>query len=187
MSKESLGTAIPSSSRCGQGEALSRRGLIVACVNEVTNDGRMSSGALALEFLTQYRELVPPGQRTLSLPDSGDVLRDAEAIRKTLQRWCNGQGMHLPVEAEEPLVMALPEPYRANLIGMLAARYGLLPLRLAELERPGTEPADLMTTLADVLRHQHTNAFAAITALDELIASAVAMRLQITAGGSGNA
>lgn len=185
MSKASPTIAAPSAS--GPRQSLSRRGVIVAAVNHVIRCTSLSGGSLALEFLTQYRERVPPEQRTLNLPETGDVLRDAEAIRKTMERWLRGQGMHMPVEAEEPLVFSLPEPYRAELIAELAARYGLLPLRVDELAKPGAEPADLMTTMADVLRHQHTNKPAAITALDDLIASAVAMRLQLMmGGGDGN-
>ncbi|MBQ1784657.1 MAG: hypothetical protein II007_13505 [Gammaproteobacteria bacterium] len=156
-------------------------------MNHVIRCTSLSSGSLALEFLTQYRERVPPEQRTLNLPESGDVLRDAEAIRKTMERWLRGQGMHLPVEAEEPLVFSLPEPYRAELIAELARRYGLLPLALDELACPSAEPVDLMDAMANVMRHQHTNKTTAVAALDELIARAVAMRLQLMmGGGDGN-
>lgn len=184
MSKASPTTGTPSASPKGQRKGLTRHGVIVAAVTNVMHETKTSLGGLALEFLTQYRASVPVMQRMLHLPDTGDVLRDAEAIRKTLERWLRGQSMHMPVEAEEPLVASLPEPYRSRLVTELAARYGLLPLRLSDLTGSTPDPTNLICALGDFLRHQTTNTPAAITALDELIASAVAMRHKLMMGGA---
>lgn len=174
----------PSLSGDGQ---LSRRSAICRAIERCISETPTGISNLALEFLTQYRARVPMGQRLLNVPESGDVIRDADAVRKQLERWLRGSAVHMPVEAEEAIVYSLPEPYRRDLIAELAARYELLPLTLRELAAGCADEASpqllmlhcsqAVAALAGSGGKRH-----ALAALDSLIASAVALRTMTQVG-----
>lgn len=93
-----------------------------------------------------YHERTPDTARTLKFHVTKDPYADQRANCQLVRRMLDG-AVRMPVELEEALVLALPQPYRRGLLTELAQRVGLL-----AAEEPSADAAGQQHQVADLLR-----------------------------------
>lgn len=101
------------------------------------------------EVAIHYHRLTPVHAQTVPLKqanignDVDKFFKQQESNTKLLQRWIDGT-TKIPIEVEEALIDALPEPYHSRCIHDLSIRMGVLPIRI--------QAPNSLSELADVIR-----------------------------------
>lgn len=93
-----------------------------------------------------YMERTPLHARTVGFASSTDAYADSEANRQTVKRMLDGR-VRMAVDLEEALVLALPHPFRHQLLTDLAARVGLI-----AAEQPAAHAAGQQHQVGDFIR-----------------------------------
>lgn len=93
-----------------------------------------------------YQERTPLHARSVAFASSADPYADSEANRQTVKRMLDGR-VRMAVDLEEALILALPAPYRQQLLAELAERLGQL-----AAERPSAEPAGQQHQVGSLIR-----------------------------------
>lgn len=123
----------------------SRQGVLAHHINHALHRGT-TMRRYAGDVATHYLNTVPLHARQLPLQITRDPIADERHNAQVVQRWLDG-AVRMPVEAEESLVLSLPEPFRAECQRELAERLGLLAAPL-----PSKDGARATVTTADLLR-----------------------------------
>ena len=123
----------------------SRQGVLAHHINHALHRGT-TMRRYAGDVATRYINTVPLHARQLPLQITRDPIADERHNAQVVQRWLDGT-VRMPVEAEESLVLSLPEPFRAECQRELAERLGLLAAPL-----PSKDGARATVTTADLLR-----------------------------------
>lgn len=123
----------------------SRQGVIAHHINHALHRGT-TMRRYAADVATHYIDTVPLHARHLPLQITRDPIADERHNAQVVARWLDGT-VRMPVEAEESLVLSLPEPFRAECQRELAERLGLLAAPL-----PSKDCARATVTTADLLR-----------------------------------
>ncbi|RCX32100.1 hypothetical protein [Thioalbus denitrificans] len=89
---------------------------------------------LAADVSEQYAARVAQRKRAVHFHEGGDAYKDMRANAQLLKRFMEGEA-RLPVDLEEAIAYALPEPHRRELVADLAARYGLLHVAAPDADR----------------------------------------------------
>ncbi|TPG50688.1 hypothetical protein EAH75_04415 [Rhodanobacter glycinis] len=92
-----------------------------------------------------YHERTPLHARTLEFHSSRDPYDDARRNGQIVKRLLDGR-VRMPVDLEESLILALPQPYQQHLQAELAERLGLM---AAEL--PSANPAGQQHQVGDLI------------------------------------
>lgn len=85
----------------------------------------LTERAYAQHVADIYLERTPLHVRAIEFHVSADPYADAQANAQIVKRMLDGR-VRMPVDVEEALMLALPEPYRAHLFAELAERVGLM-------------------------------------------------------------
>lgn len=180
-----------------------RTAALATHVEHALRHARLSSETYADEVRRLYQERTPEGARVVQFqnPDAADdpyraLRHNAQTVRRYLGL-CE-QPIRLLADLEEAMVLALPEPYRAECLRELAARYGLLAARMPGHERAATALplADLMRETAEVVEavaplmadglldsfDGHLQINQALQQLADLEAACASQRAQLEAG-----
>lgn len=123
----------------------SRQGVLAHHINHALHRGT-TMRRYAGDVATRYINTVPLHARQLPLQITRDPIADERHNAQVVARWLDGT-VRMPVEAEESLVLSLPEPFRAECQRELAERLGLLAAPL-----PSKDGARATVTTADLLR-----------------------------------
>lgn len=123
----------------------SRQGVLAHHINHALHRGT-TMRRYAGDVATHYLNTVPLHARQLPLQITRDPIADERHNAQVVARWLDGT-VRMPVEAEESLVLSLPEPFRAECQRELAERLGLLAAPL-----PSKDGARATVTTADLLR-----------------------------------
>ncbi|WP_273081278.1 hypothetical protein [Stenotrophomonas nitritireducens] len=115
-----------------------RSQVIYAYTHRLLNETATNANSFAMQVAENYFALVAPHMRDKkAVPfrlGEGDDLADAlKANGQALRRYMDGTVKTLPADLEDAWVLSLPEPYRSDCERDLAARRGLLPIRLAHI------------------------------------------------------
>ncbi|MDR3389899.1 MAG: hypothetical protein P4L92_22915 [Rudaea sp.] len=94
-----------------------------------------------------YAERTPVAMRDVEFHQTRDPYADQRANAQIVQRYIDGRS-RMPVEIEEALVLALPEPFRGECKRELAARYGDLAAPIPSAA-PGAPMADAGMLMAE--------------------------------------
>lgn len=100
----------------------------------------------AQQVVDIYQERTPDSARTLKFHVTNDPYADQRANCQIVRRMLDG-AVRMPVEIEEAMVLALPDPYRHHLLGELSNRLGLL-----AAEMPCADAAGQQHQVGDLLR-----------------------------------
>lgn len=155
----------------------------------------MTRETFAADVVDLYHARTAPNLRAIAFhvaARGADVYEVQRANGQLLFRMLNPDGpTRLPVEIEEAVVLALPEPYRNECLRELANRYGLLAVpvpaadglgRLVHTGEAVRKFGDVLLALAQTIGDGHLdaadvdNAPRAVTELDALIAMASSLR-----------
>ena len=106
----------------------------------------------AQQVVDIYHQRTPDSARTLKFHVTNDPYADQRANCQMVRRMLDG-AVRMPVEIEEAMVLALPEPYRHHLMGELAQRLGLLAAELPSVDAAGQQHqvGDLLRDAGDAL------------------------------------
>lgn len=172
---------------------------------QMLTERRMSMGSYAQHVVDAYHAKVAEEARCIDFKMKGDVFQCQKINAQKLSRFMPSRFAHmsadmqdddrapvrLPAELEESMVGAMLEPYRTNCTKDLARRYGLMGVvspslqsitgvaSLAELTR---EMAEAMVATAPMLERggmSPAEAGTALSELDDVIASAMALKATI--------
>jgi hypothetical protein len=100
----------------------------------------------ATDVAAHYFDAVPLHVRGLTFAASADPYANERHNAQLVTRFIDGP-VRMPVECEESLIAALPQPYRGELLRELSERVGLLAVPI-----PRDDGARAQTAAADVLR-----------------------------------
>lgn len=114
----------------------SRQQVIYGYTHRLLNETAMNANSFAMQVAENYFAMTAPhmhDKKAVPLRmGQGDDLADAlKANGQALRRYMDGTVKTLPADLEDAWVLSLPEPYRSDCERDLAARRGLLPIRLA--------------------------------------------------------
>lgn len=114
----------------------SRQQVIYGYTHRMLNETAMNANSFAMQVAENYFAMTAPhmhDKKAVPLRmGQGDDLADAlKANGQALRRYMDGTVKTLPADLEDAWVLSLPEPYRSDCERDLAARRGLLPIRLA--------------------------------------------------------
>lgn len=141
-----------------------RDGVIVRFVQRVLRSRRMSLATYGQNVVEHYHARTPAELRTVEFLTQGDAFHVAAINAQKIKRYMDPDvNARLPTTLEEAMVLALPEPERAECITELAARYGLLAARapgeaatdVQSLSRLTREFGESMQALAPVFADGH--------------------------------
>lgn len=110
----------------------SRSQVIASHVDLALHRSSMIERTYAQAVADLYNERTPLAARSLKFHVTADAYADQHANLQLVRRMLDGR-VRMPVEAEEALILALPPPYRQQLLAELAERLGLM---AAELPAP---------------------------------------------------
>lgn len=129
----------------------SRQGVLAHHINHALHRGT-TMRRYAGDVATHYLNTVPLHARQLPLQITRDPIADERHNAQVVARWLDGT-VRMPVEAEESLVLSLPEPFRAECQRELAERLGLLaaPLPLKDGARATVTTADLLRETGELM------------------------------------
>jgi hypothetical protein len=102
-----------------------RAGCIVHHVNMALRKSALTQRGYGQAVADLYLQRTPLHARTLEFHASRDPYADEAANAQLVKRLLNGT-VRVPVDVEEAMVLALPEPFRGACLTDLAGRYGLL-------------------------------------------------------------
>ena len=155
--------------------------------------GGMTIRNYAADVAKLYAERTEPAQREVEFHFTRDPYADERANAQIVQRYIDSPRM--PAYIEEALVLALPEPFRAECQRELAARYGCLAAAIPS-QAEGAELADVGKLMAEcgsafvelahsyrgglILPGESKTARKAIDDLNDVIAQAVTCRTRLT-------
>lgn len=120
-----------------------------------------------------------------------DPYRTLRANAQLVRRMLDGQTIRMPVEIEEAVVLALPEPFRRRCLAELAGRYGLLAVEqpadtapgcIAQMGQLAHQFGTCVQALAETIGDGHLSACdlpgakVVVREIDELVARALALR-----------
>ncbi len=176
---------------------------ILSHVHDALRNTRLTERAFADAVVDVYHERTALHDRTVEF-HAGATVDAVEAAQRAnaqiFKRMVEGH-VRLPADIEEAVVLALPEPYRRSCIAALADRMELLPIPKPSPQSRAqlATAADLLTECGDTLQRlapmfddgvidfrDRPHAPAALRELDQLIAAAVCLRTQISAGTAGD-
>lgn len=100
----------------------------------------------AADVAAHYAQTTRLDQRKLPLQTTRDPIADERHNAQVVTRWLDGT-VNMPVEAEEALVLSLPEPFRSECQRELAERLGLLAAPL-----PSSDGARATVTTGELLK-----------------------------------
>lgn len=124
----------------------SRSQVITSHVDLALHRSSMIERTYAQAVADIYNERTPLAVRSLKFHTTHDPYADQQANLQLVRRMLDGR-VRMPVEAEEALILALPDPYRHQLQAELAARLGLM---AAEL--PAHHAAGQQQQVGDLVR-----------------------------------
>lgn len=105
--------------------AETRTEVIAHHVRRLTRETRTRLEDYSEDVLALWLDRTPDEARGEDFHGGRDVIKRMAANTQKLRRWFNPQVSARPsVDVEEALVLALPEPYRAQCLQALALRYG---------------------------------------------------------------
>ncbi len=124
---------MPHTSRPGQSycHCPTRSAVLRVALDRAVAAGATSMAEFALRMVARYLDRTPEHDRIDALrhlPREDDTRvyeADREALRKQVSRMRDG-AQRIPADLEEPWMLALPDPWRAEALDALAARHGLL-------------------------------------------------------------
>jgi hypothetical protein len=113
--------------RDAQPLAASRSEVIFGYTRRLLHERRLSMETFAARVVELYHARVLAAARSIEFRAHGDAFAVAKVNAQRLARYMQPEiCTRMPVEIEEPWVLSLDEPYRADCVRELAARYGLL-------------------------------------------------------------
>lgn len=124
----------------------SRSQVIASHVDLALHRSSMIERTYAQAVADIYNERTPLAARSLKFHVTADAYADQQANLQLVRRMLDGR-VRMPVEAEEALILALPDPFRHQLQAELAGRLGLM---AAEL--PAEHPAGQQQQVGDLVR-----------------------------------
>jgi len=132
----SLATGAGDVMKLGRQFLPSRQQVIYGYTDKMLNETAMNANSFAMHVAEQYFAMTAPHRHDKkAVPlrmGQGDDLADAlKANGQALRRYMDGTVKTLPADLEDAWVLSLPEPYRSDCERDLAARRGLLPIRLS--------------------------------------------------------
>lgn len=132
----SLATGTGDVMKLGRQFLPSRQQVIYGYTHRLLNETAMNANSFAMQVAENYFAMTAPhmhDKKAVPLRmGQGDDLADAlKANGQALRRYMDGTVKTLPADLEDAWVLSLPEPYRSDCERDLAARRGLLPIRLA--------------------------------------------------------
>ncbi|WP_313171419.1 hypothetical protein [Stenotrophomonas sp.] len=132
----SLATGTGDVMKLGRQFLPSRQQVIYGFTHRLLNETAMNANSFAMQVAENYFAMTAPhmhDKKAVPLRmGRGDDLADAlKANGQALRRYMDGTVKTLPADLEDAWVLSLPEPYRSDCERDLAARRGLLPIRLA--------------------------------------------------------
>jgi hypothetical protein len=105
----------------------SRAEVVFGYTRRMLHERRLSMETFAARVVELYHARVPAAARSIEFKSDGDLYQVARVNAQRLSRYMQPEiCTRMPVEIEEPWVLALDEPYRTDCVRELAARYGLL-------------------------------------------------------------
>jgi len=121
-----------------------RQSVIYAATRRMLDETGMNAASFAMAVAEQYLALVAPDVRHVPfrLGEGDELIAAMRNNGQILRRYMDGTVKVLPADLEDAWLLALPQPYRDECERALAARRGLLPVRIP------AEPACSLTTVA---------------------------------------
>lgn len=137
-------------------------------VFRLTRETRTSLEDYSEMVLRMWLQRTPESARSDDFHMGSDVLKRMAANTQKIRRWFNPQVAARPsIDVEEALVMALPQPYRAECKQALAARYGGLFWQLPDGAQPSIECASALLAASGEALTALAPAFANDRKIDE--------------------
>lgn len=186
--------------------AASRSEVIFGYTRRLLLERRLSMETFAARVVELYHARVLAAARSIEFRAHGDAFAVAKVNAQRLARYMQPEiCTRMPVEIEEPWVLSLDEPYRAQCVRELAARYGLLDVPIPDatvatdtesLGRLTREIGEFFTRVAPVMEDGVIDArdcphlAAAIAEADALMSAVQAFKARMCAaqqGGDGDA
>lgn len=111
-----------------------RQAVIYAITERMLRETGSNRRTFAMAVAEQYLAITPEDDRThaFRLTSGGKVEDDKKHNGQILGRYLDGTVKVLPADLEDAWVLALPQPYREECERELAARRGMLAVRLPE-------------------------------------------------------
>lgn len=130
-----------------------RSAVVYAYTDKMLNETAMNANSFAMHVAENYFAMTAPHKHDKkAVPlrmGTGDDLADAmKANGQALRRYMDGTVKTLPADLEDAWVLSLPEPYRSDCERDLAARRGMLPVRLAHIA-PDADTAGIGSLMTD--------------------------------------
>lgn len=119
---------------------------IVHHVNLAMRKSALTDRAYGQAVADMYMQRTPLHARTLEFYQSRDPYADERANAQIVRRILSGT-VRMPVDIEEALVLALPEPFQRACLHDLAARFGLL-----AAPQPAAVPAHQAVHVGQLMR-----------------------------------
>jgi hypothetical protein len=177
---------------------LSRPALLMAITERAVRETRGGVIAFADRVAELYLESVPAEHRRAKIrPLAGDIEQVGvaqKANRQTVDRYIKGDVKAFPADLEEAWVRALPEPYQAEALRELSARYGLLAARATDEQAPLASIGDVMAAVGAIAKRMapiladgqidsrdRPHAKPALAAISDLQAKLASLSAQLTA------
>lgn len=172
-----------------------RQGVIAHHINRAIRHGVSTERRIAADVAEHYLRTVPLHLQSVGFHATRDIVADERANTQILHRFIDGT-VRMPVEVEESIIFALPQPFRTDLLRELCERVGLLAAPIpghdgarddvstAELMR---ETGEFLTAMAPVLKdgqidaHDLPHARRALRELRDVQARCVSIETRLTA------
>lgn len=114
---------------------ITRSAVIADAVRTLLRTTRTSMGSYAQTVADIYLLRTPEPMRVVRFHTGPDAYRAMRANEQIVRRWLDDDASaRLPADAEEACVLAMPQPLRDEVLGVLAGRYGLLAARAPQAD-----------------------------------------------------
>lgn len=172
-----------------------RQGVIAHHIHRAIRHGVSTERRIAADVAEHYLRTVPLHAQHVGFHATRDIVADERANTQILHRFVDGT-VRMPVEVEESIIFALPQPFRTDLLRELCERVGLLAAPIpghdgarddvstAELMR---ETGEFLTAMAPVLKdgaidaHDLPHARRALRELRDVQARCVSIEARLAA------